>query len=1131
MKQLFLAVTVALAAQAQAATITEADIPGLLRTLTTEQKARLLVGSQASDVAPSHNTPGAAGWTYAIPEAGIPGLNLADGPVGPRINPMPWIATKVVYDDNGLPAEVAVESDAATVPHRSQWCTAFPSTTALAATFDVGAAAEQGSVMGDECAAYGVDVLLTPGVNIMRNPLCGRNFEYYSEDPCLAGTMAAELIKGVQSKGVATSLKHFVANTQQTGKKFNDAVMSQRALREIYLPAFERVVRTAKPRTIMTSYNRIAGEYTQTNKELLLELLRNEWGYRGAVVTDWSVYRPTADLLNARTALIMPGSQKIVDEIVACVADGSVSEATLDSCVADVLRLAAGSLSAKGWTPGDADLAAGAEASRRIGAEAMVLLKNNDGMLPIAPGTKIALFGTTAYQSIAGGTGSSNVNKRYVVDIDSGLIAAGYRVDPALAKIYRDYNATQATLTDSHPGCPVWQKVSYHRPVIAEMSLAKGANLVGRTAAANEAAVVVIGRPSGETADRVVAGDFNLTEAESNMINTVCREFHAKGKPVIVVLNVCGTIETASWNALPDAIVLAWFPGQECGHAVADVLSGKVNPSGRLPMTWPVHYADMPSAANYPYLGQTWGRNHDYTLYEEDIWVGYRYFDITGRRVAYPFGYGLSYTDFEYLNPKATRKGDRTVFEVTVRNSGGTAGREVVQLYVSAPENPKYPKPTAELRGFAKTGLLQPGQSERVQIVIPDSELASFDQEASAWRTDVGAYTAHMGGWAGSYKADVPFTVKKELVRPVADILKPQIGTKRFAPLKPAPDEMQDMSWHEASDFRLLGRVYPDSLPLYTRVPDFLQDSVRYELARLGQHSSGMAVRFRSDSPALALQWKNRFGGNMAHMAALGSRGADLYYLNDEGEWRFLVPAIPYGNPESTYLMISNMEPVMREYMLHLPLYDGLDYCKIGVTPGSVIEQPAVDSPRADAKPIVIYGSSIAHGATASRPGMAASNILRRELNRDVINLGFSANGLVDLEVARMLADVDAAVYVLDFMPNAWPEHLRERMPEFIRILRERRPDVPLIFIEDPYWTYTTFDVPAREYIDEKNGILREMYPKMVAEGMANTYYIPWEKLMPADGDGSSDSIHFTDRAFRTYADTLLEVLRQIGLR
>ncbi|MDE6157853.1 MAG: glycoside hydrolase family 3 C-terminal domain-containing protein, partial [Muribaculaceae bacterium] len=373
--------------------------------------------------------------------------------------------------------------------HSAQWCTAFPSTTALAATFDPAAAAEQGRVMGDECAAYGVDVLLSPGINIMRNPLNGRNFEYYSEDPVLTGVMAAELVKGVQSKGVGVSLKHFVANTQQTGKKFNDAIMSRRALREIYLPAFERVIRQAKPWTVMTSYNLIAGEYTQTNRELLKSLLRDEWGYDGAVVTDWTVYRPTAGLLNARTALIMPGSEKLVQEVLACIADGTVSEATLDTCAADVLRLAARSLSTHGWTPALPDLEANAAASRRIGAEAMVLLKNNDGLLPITPGAKVALFGTTAYQSIAGGTGSSNVNKAYVVDIDSGLMAAGYKVDPDLAALYRDYNATQARLTDTHPNCPSWQKISYHRPVIDEMSLAKAATLIASRATADDAAV------------------------------------------------------------------------------------------------------------------------------------------------------------------------------------------------------------------------------------------------------------------------------------------------------------------------------------------------------------------------------------------------------------------------------------------------------------------------------------------------------------------------------------------------------------------------------------------------------------------------------------------------------------------
>ncbi|MCM1067910.1 MAG: glycoside hydrolase family 3 C-terminal domain-containing protein [Muribaculaceae bacterium] len=1131
MKRLHIALAAAMMlagaiAHSASAQLSEADIPRILKSLSTEQKARLLVGTSASTDAPSHFTSGAAGWTFAIPSEGIPGLNLADGPVGPRINPMPWISTRVVYDESGLPHDEVVEGEAP-ADARPQWCTAFPSTTALAATFDREAAAAQGEVMGKECAAYGVDVLLTPGINMMRNPLCGRNFEYYSEDPLLAGALAAELIKGVQAQGVGTSLKHFVANTQQTGKKVNDPVMSQRALREIYLPAFERVVREAKPWTVMTSYNKIAGEYTQTNKELLLDLLRKEWGFDGTVVTDWTVYRPTADLLNARTGLIMPGSEKIVQEILACVADGSVSGAALDSCVADVLRLAARSLSAKGWKPSVPDLEANAAVSRLLGAEAMVLLKNNDSLLPLKEGTKVALFGASAYQSIAGGTGSSNVNKRYVVDIDRGLEDAGYNVDSELAGLYRSYCEQQARLNDSHPNCPEWQKVSYHRPVIDEMDLAKANTMIESRAAANEAAVVVIGRMSGEVGDRKVGNDFNLTAAEQTMVRKVCSAFHAKGKPVVVVLNVCGTMETASWSAAPDAIVVAWMPGQECGYAVADVLSGKVNPSGRLPMTWPVHYADMPSAGNFPSPGQTEGRNFDYTFYEEDIWMGYRWFDTTGRRVAYPFGYGLSYTDFDYSDAKVSRKGDRTTVTVTVTNTGRHPGREVVQLYVSAPEG-GLAKPKAELRGFTKTRELAPGESQRVSITVTDRELASFNDKASQWETAAGTYQARLGRSVGDYIVSLPFNVKKASVRKVADILAPveKARTMRMREVVPSPTE--DMSWHEASDFRLLGRCYPDSLPIYTRIPDFLHDGTRDALFSLGRHSTGMAVRFRTDSPRIALDWKNRYGGAMAHMAALGSRGADLYYLNDEGQWRFLAPAIPYGDPATTTLIIENMEPKMREYMLHLPLYDGLEYCRIGVAPDAVIEAPAVDSPRAAVKPVVIYGSSIAHGATASRPGMAANNILRRELNTDIINLGFSANAHLDYEIARMMADVDASVYVLDFVPNALVWEINEKTEPFVKILRERRPDVPLVFIEDPYFTHSQTDTKIKATIDAKNAAIKAMYERLVAEGLDNTYYISADKIVPADGDGSSDSIHFTDRGFRSYCDALLPVLRKI---
>lgn len=1110
-------------AAAQQPLITEKDIPRLLKELSLEQKARLLVGVPGTDEAPSHCTPGAAGWTYPIHSLGIPSINLADGPVGPRINPMPWIKTKVVYDSNGLPHDV-VSNDNPDETTEPSWCTAFPSTTSLAATFDTEAARAQGEIMGRESAAYGVDILLTPGINIVRNPLCGRNFEYYSEDPYLTGALASQVIQGVQSQGVGTSLKHFVANNQQTGKKFNDARMTQRALREIYLPAFEMCVREARPWTVMGSYNKIGGQFTQTNPELMLSLLRDEWGYDGLVLTDWIVRRPTVDLLNARVALIMPGEEEIVQEIIGAVKNGAVSMNTLDECVADVLRLDARSVTAKGWKKRQPDLAAGAALSRRLGAEGMVLLKNNDATLPLKEGKRIALFGTGAYMSIAGGTGSSNVNKQHVIDIDKGLENAGYKVNEDLKNLYRTYNNTQAQLTDAHPNCPEWQKISYHRPVIAEMDLSKASIFIAKQAAENDAAVVVVSRKSGETSDRQLKDDFNLSETEQTMIKKVCDAFHAQNKPVVVVLNVCGMIEVASWRELPDAILISWFPGQECGDAVADILSGKVNPSGRLPITFPINYTDLPSSRNYPYLGQTEGRNFDYTNYEEDIWVGYRYFDTSGREVAYPFGYGLSYTDFDYSNARVYRKGNNTTVEVTVTNIGKQPGREVVQLYVSAPSTEALPKPTAELRGFAKTKTLAPGESEVVKITVPDDRLASFDEANSQWKTEKGSYTAHLGRHIGSYIVDLPFTIKKEKTRKVANILAPVKPVKTIAP---TPDPYSDMTWHQGTDFKLLGRCYNDSLPLYTRIPAFLKKDTREELYELGQHSTGMAIRFRTNSPKIALKWESLTKNDMTHMSSLASRGADLYFLNDKGEWRFLAPARPMGDP-TTWMIIENMQPEMREYMLHLPLYDGLKSLEIGIADGSIIEQPVADSPRASKKPVVIYGSSISHGATASRPGMAANNILRRELNAETINLGFSANAHLDYEIARMMSDVDASVYVLDFVPNALVPEINDKTENFVRILREKRPDVPLIFIEDPYFTHSQLDNKIKATIDAKNATIRAMYEKMVSEGLDNTYYITADQIVPADGDGSSDSIHFTDRAFRTYCDALLPILKKI---
>lgn len=737
-----------------AGTLTDKEIDRLIGRMTLEEKARLLVGTPGCEDSLSHRTEGAAGWTCALPALGIPSINLADGPVGVRIDPVPSAAARVVYDEAGVP--VATVSAEAVEGGPTRYCTCFPSTTALAATWDREAARRQGEAMGCEARAYGIDVILTPGINIMRNPLCGRNFEYYSEDPLLTGRMAAEMIEGIQSQGVGTSLKHFVANNQQTGKKYNDARMTQRALREIYLRAFEYCVRRAKPWSVMGSYNRIAGEYTQTNRELMVDLLRGEWGFDGLVLTDWTVRRPTAGLLGARCALIMPGEEEIVREIIETVQSGAVKESVLDACVRDVLRLVARSLTAQGWSPADPELESHAVLSREIADESMVLLKNTGETLPLKSPQRIALFGATAYKSIAGGTGSSNVNKAYVRDICDGLRAAGFTLDERLESLYKKYVAFQNEALDRYPDCPAWQKISYHRTVLPEMDFSRNPELIDQEVAACDVALVVLGRGSGETSDRVVEGDFNLTDAERLLLERVAAACRREGRRMVVVMNVCGAMETASWRELPDAILMAWFPGQECGDAVADLLTGKVSPSGRLPMTLPLRYEDIPSSKNYPYVGQTEGRNFDYTLYEEDIWVGYRYFTTARREVAYPFGYGLSYTTFAYADPEIRRRGAGWELSVTVRNTGSRAGREVVQLYIEAPQV-DYPKPEVELRAFAKTRTLQPGEEERVTLRFSDYDLASFDEARSQWRTDRGAYVARLGRSAAETILTVPF--------------------------------------------------------------------------------------------------------------------------------------------------------------------------------------------------------------------------------------------------------------------------------------------------------------------------------------------------------------------------------------
>lgn len=751
------------------------NIDKIVGGLTVEQKARLLVGALGSDDGISHKVRGAAGYTFPLDSLGIPSINIADGPVGVRISPEQSDRFSYTIDAAGVPVKRSEGEPAAigSAPSYSSFCTCFPSSTALAATWNKSIAHREGEAIGAEALAYGVDVVLTPGINIMRNPLCGRNFEYFSEDPYLSGKMASEMIKGIQSKGIGTSLKHFVANNQQTGKLYNDARISQRALREIYLKGFEICVKEAAPWTVMGSYNKIGGKYTQTNPELLKTILRDEWGFKGVVVTDWYKTRETVGQINGGTYLLMPGENLQYEEIMAGVNDGSISMNTLDEAVENVLSLIVRTISFNGWEySGAPDLDANARLAREVAAEGMVLLKNEEMTLPLRDSRKIALFGATAYKSIAGGTGSSNVNKPYITDIVTGFENAGYEVNAGLKEIYTKYADFQDALLERDPNSTAWELLSYNRVWLPEMDLSGAEKVISRAAAESDVAVVVFGRISREESDRRLDGDFNLSDEERFMMEKVSEHFHANGKKVIVVMNVCGAMEMASWRDLPDAILMAWFPGQECGTAIADVVSGKSDPSGRLPMTFPLKYEDVPSSRNYPYVGQKSGKNFDFTNYEEDIWVGYRYFDTAGMQVAYPFGYGLSYTEFSFSNPVVKKKHGCWIASVNVTNIGKYEGKEVVQMYVSASVSGNA-RPVAELKDFGKTRRLAPGETQTLQFEFSDYDIAMFEEANSRWLTEKGVYKLLFGASSRDIRASVDFTVKKDCAWKVNDVLRP----------------------------------------------------------------------------------------------------------------------------------------------------------------------------------------------------------------------------------------------------------------------------------------------------------------------------------------------------------------------
>lgn len=710
-------------AQSKAPQLNSKNVDKVLKAMTLEEKARLLVGGtevivngKLEKVPYAYND--AVGQSHGIERLGIAETYWTDGPAGVRIRPTRQGDSRTFY------------------------ATGFPVATLLASSWDTDLVERVGRAMGEEVKDYGCDIFLSPALCIHRNPLCGRNFEYYSEDPLIAGAMATAMTKGVQSNGVGVSIKHFAANNCETFRTENTSNVSQRALREIYLRGFERVVKDAKPWTIMSSYNKINGVYTQEDYNLLTGILRNEWGFKGMVETDWTGTRNTVAQVHAGNDLMMPGNYEQQKQIVDAVNSGKLSIKDVDRNVRRILELVAKTPSGKGYkAPQVTDLKAHAQVSRKAAEEGMILLKNNGNALPLASGLKVALYGRTSYYLYANGWGSGDVNKVHTISLFQGLSEGGYKVSPELSSIYNSSD-------------------SYFK-VTPENARLRAEDC--------DVAIVTFGRNAGEGGDRhVTKGDWYLTEYESQSLKNIVDAFHAKGKKVIVVLNTGGVIETATWSAQPDAILLAWQPGQEGGYAIADILSGKANPSGKLTSTFPVKYEDVPSQnfpSNYnnePFKAD-W-KNYGYVDYDEGIYVGYRHYLTKGVKVAYPFGYGLSYTTFAFSGVKAQPKGNVINVTVTVKNTGSKAGKEVAEVYVAAPKG-KLDKPLRELKGFAKTRLLNPGESQTLVIPVRMDDLASFDEANMQWLTDAGEYTAEVGSDANTILGTAKFNIKKAIVK------------------------------------------------------------------------------------------------------------------------------------------------------------------------------------------------------------------------------------------------------------------------------------------------------------------------------------------------------------------------------
>jgi beta-glucosidase len=691
-------------------------IQAIMEQLTLEEKAALCTGATA--------------WTTTpLGRLGVPAIRVSDGPHGLRRVP-----------------------DEPSMAPSSKPATCFPTASCLASTWDTGLIHQMGQALAEEAIALDVDVVLGPGVNMKRTPLCGRNFEYFSEDPYLAGELAASLINGVQSRGVGTSLKHYAANNPEYRRMTISAQVDERTLREIYLPAFETAVKKGKPWTVMCAYNRLNGTYGSENRDLLTEILRREWGFEGFVVSDWSAVHDRVAALRAGLDLQMPGPRdRDVQAVIEAVRSGQLDEGILDEAVRRILRIAF--RAARRPKSASFDLGAHHALARKIAGGGMVLLKNN-GILPMKNMRQIAVIGRAAQEPYFQGGGSSHINPT--------------QLDVPLAELEKMAGGARITYREGYSsdgsGGPAL--------IAAAVNAAQGA----------EVALLYMAPPPFAEAEGYDRADIDLTNHQVALIQAVT----AVQPKAVVILNNGSAVAMSAWLGGAAAVLEAWMMGQAGGGAIAEALFGLINPSGKLPETFPLKLADTPAYLDYPGDGEV-------VRYGEGLFVGYRYYEAREQPVLFPFGHGLSYTTFEYRSPEVSsdlfRDVEGLTVSVRVTNTGPVRGEEVVQVYVHDCTSGLM-RPPKELKGFAKVELL-PGETKTVAVFLDERAFAYYHPVHKRWITENGEFDILIGASSADIRCRVPVTLKSTLALPclldgwstVGDWLQDPRGKAVFDPL------------------------------------------------------------------------------------------------------------------------------------------------------------------------------------------------------------------------------------------------------------------------------------------------------------------------------------------------------------